>query len=146
MNNQDLTTSVKSLQFSIRKARKSLTDLGNQGIIFKSWIAAKRLAMESLSVVYTLPWTRSKSLLRKVNAISRYAADTPANPCGWNFCTSSIFKSKAMANIFSQQWGLQMPIEQDNQSLRLNPQPELESPLEQQFANIRKLVQIHQKF
>ena len=85
MNNQDLTTSVKSLQFSIRKARKSLTDLGNQGIIFKSWIAAKRLAMESLSVVYTLPWTRSKSLLRKVNAISRYAADTPANPCGWNF-------------------------------------------------------------
>jgi len=67
MNAQVLTTSVKSLQFSMRKALKSLTDFGNHGIVFKSWMAAKRFAIESLSVVYTLPVTIQVPTLALVN-------------------------------------------------------------------------------
>ena len=146
MNAQVLTTSVKSLQFSMRKALKSLTDFGNHGIVFKSWMAAKRFAIESLSVVYTLPWTRSKPRLHKVSAISRYAAETPSNPWGWNFWTSSIFKSKAIANIFSQQLDHPLRIESDNQFLRPIQQLEPEAYLQQRFLNTRIRVQIHQTF
>ena len=146
MMNQVLITSVKSLQFSIRKALKSLTEFGNHGIFFKSWIAAKRLAIESLPVVYTLPWTRSKPRLRRVSAISRYAAETPSNPCGWNFCTSSIFRSKAIANMLSLQWDHQKRIELGNQFLRQIPLPALVTCQEQEFSNTRKQDQIHQMF
>ena len=146
MMNQVLIAFVKSLQFSIRKALKSLTEFGNHGIFFKSWIAANRLAIESLFVVYTLPWTRAKSRLRRVSAISRYAAETPSNPCGWNFCTSSIFKSKAIANIFSLLLDHRKRIELGNQFLHLIPQPALVACQEYAFSNTRKQDQIHQMF